>query len=86
MNEFRCFIRRRRRALGKTQSEIARACGLTEISITLVEGGRRRLGLERVPLLAAALEVDAAELCRLALADQLPAFAAALGGGLEVNG
>ena len=79
-NEFTRFIRRRRRALGKTQAEIARACGLTEISITLVEGGRRHLGLDRVPLLAAALDVDAAELCRMALADQLPALAAALEG------
>ena len=77
-NEFTRFIRRRRRALGKTQAAIARACGLTEISITLVEGGH--LGLDRVPLLAAALDVDAAELCRMALADQLPALAAALEG------
>lgn len=79
-NEFTRFIRRRRQALGKTQSEIARACGLTEISITLVEGGHRHLGLERVPRMAAILDVDAAQLCRLALADQLPTLAAALDG------
>lgn len=80
MNEFTSFIRRRRQALGKTQAEIARACGLTEMSITLVEGGRRRLGLERVPLLAAALDVDPPQLCRMALTDQLPTLAAALAG------
>jgi transcriptional regulator with XRE-family HTH domain len=79
-NEFTCFIRRRRQALGKTQAEIARACDLTVESITLVEGGHRRLGLERVPRLAAALDVDASELCRMALADQLPVLAAALEG------
>ncbi len=81
MNEsFRGFVRRRRKALGMTQAELAQACGLTEISITLVEGGRRHLGLERVPRLAAVLDVDAAELCRLALADQLPTLAGALDG------
>ena len=80
MNEFRYFVRRRRQALGMTQAQLARACGLTEISITLIEGGRRHLGLERVPRLAAVLDVDAAQLCRMALADQLPTLSAALDG------
>jgi transcriptional regulator with XRE-family HTH domain len=84
-NTFTRFIRRRRQSLNKTQAEIARACGLTGISITLVEGGHRRLGLERVPRLAAALDVDAAELCRMALATQLPMLAAALAGGAAVT-
>lgn len=77
-NTFTRFIRKRRQQLNKTQAEVARACGLSEESITLVEGGHRRLGLERVPRLAEALQVDAAQLCHMALAARAPQFAAAL--------
>lgn len=77
-SEFSRFLRRRRQELAKTQAEIAAACGLTEMSITLVEGGRRRLALERVPRLAEALQVPPAELCLLALRSQYPQLTAAL--------
>lgn len=76
--EFSRFLRQRRQELGKTQIEIADACGLTQMSITLVEGGRRRLALERVPRLAAALQVDPPELCLLALRCWHPELSAAL--------
>ncbi len=48
------------------------------MSITLVEGGRRRLSLERVPRLAAALQVNPQKLCQLALRCRYPKLAAAL--------
>lgn len=77
-NDFTRFLRQRRQELDKTQAEIAQACGLTEMSITLVEGGRRRLALERVPRLAVALQVDSPELCLLALRCRYPELTAAL--------
>lgn len=76
--EFSRYLRRRRQALGKSQREVAESIGLTEMSITLVEGGRRRLALERVPRLAAALQVDPPELCLLALRCWHPELSAAL--------
>jgi transcriptional regulator with XRE-family HTH domain len=76
--EFSRFLRRRRNELAKTQAAIARACGLTEISITLIEAGRRRLDLERVPRLAEALEVPPNELCLLALRCRYPQLTEAL--------
>jgi transcriptional regulator with XRE-family HTH domain len=79
--EFTRFLRRRRNELFKTQAEIAQACGLTVMSITLVEAGRRRLALERVPRLAEALQVPAAELCLLALRCRYPELTAALMAG-----
>ncbi len=77
-SDFSRFLRRRRDELELTQAEIAQACGLTEMSITLVEAGRRRLSLERVPRLAAALQVPPAELCLLALRCRYPELTAAL--------
>jgi len=77
-NDFSRFLRRRRQELAKTQAEIAQACGLTEMSITLVEAGRRRLALERVPRLADALQVIPSELCLLALRCRYPELTAAL--------
>ncbi|MFY9645060.1 MAG: helix-turn-helix transcriptional regulator [Terriglobales bacterium] len=77
-NDFTRFLRRRRQVLEKTQADIAQACGLTVMSITLVEAGRRRLALERVPRLAEALQVDPSELCLLALRCRYPELTAAL--------
>jgi transcriptional regulator with XRE-family HTH domain len=76
--DFSRFLRRRRDELALTQAEIAQVCGLTEMSITLVEAGRRRLALERVPRLAEALQVPPAELCLLALRCRYPQLTAAL--------
>ncbi len=77
-SDFVRFLRLRRRQLDLTQAEVAAACGLTQMSITLVEGGRRRLSLDRVPRLAAALQVSPQELCQLALRCRYPKLAAAL--------
>ena len=77
-NDFTRFLRRRRQELDKTQLEIAEACGLTVMSITLVEAGRRRLALERVPRLAQVLQVPPAGLCLLALRCRYPELTAAL--------
>ena len=77
-NDFARFLRHRRQELSLTQAAIAQACGLTEMSITLVEGGRRRLALDRVPSLAVALQVDPPELCLLALRCRYPELTAAL--------
>lgn len=77
-SDFAAFVRGRRLALGKTQADIAGACGLSEQSITLIEAGRRHISWERVPSLAIALEVGSSELCLLALRARCPQFAAAL--------
>ena len=77
-NDFTRFLRHRRQELDLTQADIAQACGLTEMSITLVEGGRRRLALDRVPRLAEVLQVSPAELCLLALRCRYPELTAAL--------
>ena len=79
--DFTRFLRQRRQELAKTQAQIAQACGLSEMSITLVEGGRRRLALERVPRLAQVLQVDPTELCLLALRCRYPELTAALAVG-----
>ena len=79
MNQFSAFIRARRQQLCKTQADIAAECGISSPDfIGLVEAGRRRVKLERVPRLAAVLQVDATYLCRLALFCWAPQFAAAL--------
>ncbi len=71
---FRLYIRQRRQELDKTQRQVAQACGVTPDYIALIEGGLRRLDLERIPLLADALEVSRAQLCRQALAERAPQF------------
>ncbi len=73
-SDFSHNIRKRREQLGKTQLQVGEACGVTGDCITLVEAGRRRLDLERIPLLADVLELDRATLCRQALRDRSPHF------------
>lgn len=73
-SEFNRTIRRRREELGKTQLQVAEAVGVTSDCITLVEGGRRRLDLDRIPRLADALEMDRKDLCRQALLARSPQF------------
>ena len=52
----------------KTQADIAREAGFKNANfITMLKQGNAKLALERVPALAAALDVDAAHLMRLAL-------------------
>ena len=77
------FVRLHREQLGKTQREVAEACGISQMAMALIEGGRRRLALERVPLLAHALLVDPKELGWVALRCRHPKFAAALAQSLR---
>ena len=66
------YIRERRQFLNRTQKEIAEQIGVTSAQITLVEMGERRLDLDRVHMLADALEVERTALCRQALWERAP--------------
>jgi transcriptional regulator with XRE-family HTH domain len=78
-DEFSKFLRARRLELGRTQQQVADACGVTATAITLFEQGRRRPRLELVPVLADVLEVDRQLLCRLALETRAGKFYLAMG-------
>ncbi len=69
---FSQFIRQRRLELGKTQKQVAGVLGTTADFVTLAEAGERRIDLDRIPLLADALEVDRGELCLWALSERAP--------------
>lgn len=70
---FQSLIRERRLKLKKSQAEIARAIGVGSPEfITMVEAGRRRIDLDRVPDLARALEVKPEYLCKVALKEAAP--------------
>ena len=82
VTEFTRVISERRLALGKTQAEIARAIGVSSPEfIGMVEAGLRRIDLNRVPMLARALNYDPAELCKLAVQEQAPELFRTLFGG-----
>jgi len=68
------YIRHRRYFLGKTQKTIAEAIGVTPDFIALIESGERRLDLDKIPLLADALEVNRMALCQQALRERAPAL------------
>lgn len=73
LTEFQRFIRERRLSLKKSQAEIAHAIGVGSPEfITMVEGGKRRIDLDRVPNLARALNSDPRSLCKLALRETAP--------------
>jgi transcriptional regulator with XRE-family HTH domain len=73
------MIRTRRLAMGKSQRQVAEAIGIKSSDfICLVEKGRRGLHLDHIPQLAQVLEVDPAELCRLALEARAPQLAAVI--------
>ena len=74
------LLRRRRKELSLLQAEIAEALHVTPECIVLWEGGRRRMELSKLPRLAAALKIDAKELCAKALAEFHPAVYAVLFG------
>ena len=69
---FSALIRSRRLQIGKTQRQVAEDIGVTSDCITLVELGYRRLGFDRIPALADALEIDRNILCQQALQSQAP--------------
>jgi transcriptional regulator with XRE-family HTH domain len=74
------LIRRRRKELSLPQAEIAEALHVTPECIVRWECGQRRMELSKLPRLAAALQIDAKELCAKALAEFDPAVYAALFG------
>jgi transcriptional regulator with XRE-family HTH domain len=62
------------------QAEIAEALHVTPECIVRWECGQRRMELSKLPRLAAALQIDAKELCAKALSEFHPAVYAALFG------
>jgi transcriptional regulator with XRE-family HTH domain len=89
MNDYPCFtselplhilLRRRRQELGLRQSDIAEALHVSPESITLWEGGHRRMELSKVPRVARTLQIDPKELCAKVLQEYHPAFFQALFG------
>jgi transcriptional regulator with XRE-family HTH domain len=76
---FSSFLRSRRQQLGATHRDIARGIGIHSPDfIGLVERGRRRFDLSRIPAVATVLDVEVPMLCRLALEQWHPLFYAGL--------
>lgn len=72
-SEFQRIIREKRKELGRSQADVARAIGIESPEfISMVELGVRRIDLNRVPALARALELDATKLCQYVLWDAAP--------------
>ena len=74
------LLRRRRQELSLLQAEIAEALHVTPECIGQWECGRRRMELSKIPRIAAALQIDAKELCAKALSEFHPLVYAALFG------
>jgi transcriptional regulator with XRE-family HTH domain len=74
------LIRRRRQELHLPQAEIAEALHVTPECVLRWECGQRRMELSKLPRLAAALRIDARELCAKALAEFHPSVYYALFG------
>ena len=70
--DFCRLIRHRRQQLNLTQAEVADKLGVTADCVTLVELGYRRLDLDRIPVLADALNLNRRQLCRQALQERAP--------------
>jgi DNA-binding XRE family transcriptional regulator len=68
------LLRRRRQELRLLQADVAEALHVSPECITMWETGRRRMELSKLPRLAAALQIDAKELCAKALAEFHPLF------------
>lgn len=59
----------------KTQAQVAKEAGFPHPNmVSMIKTGKARLPLERIPALAEALEIDAALLFRLALAENWPGY------------
>jgi transcriptional regulator with XRE-family HTH domain len=69
---FTHFLRHRRQQLGLTQEELGLILGVTGDFIGLVETGRRRLDLDRIPALAEALDVEIIGTCLTVLYERAP--------------
>jgi transcriptional regulator with XRE-family HTH domain len=75
------IMRERREELDLTQVDIANAIGIKSSEfIGMVEKGYRSLELNKVPLLADALQIERETLCRVALFEAAPQIAMALFG------
>ena len=73
------LIRQRREQLGLSQTEVARRVGIGSPEfIGMVEVGKRPIPLDRVPRLAAVLELSGPDLCKLALSERHPVLYHAL--------
>ena len=68
------LLRRRREELSMLQADIAAALHVSPECVTMWEAGRRRMELCKLPRIAAALQIDAKQLCAKALAEFHPAF------------
>ena len=74
------LLRRRRQELSLIQAQIAEALHVTPECIGQWECGRRRMELSKIPRIAAALQMDAKELCVKALEEFHPLVYATLFG------
>lgn len=54
-------LAKRRRELGLTQGELGARCGVSHVSISHYEAGRRQMAIETLLRLCAALEIDVAQ-------------------------
>ena len=77
------LLRRRRQELKLLQADVADAVGVTPEAVVMWEGARRRMELSRLPRIAAALQLDARDLCTRALAEFHPSVHAILFGPRE---
>ena len=68
------WIRQRRLELRMKQADLAAALHVTDEAVGHWESGRRRPELNKIPRLAAALNVSSRDLCRKALDEWYPAF------------
>jgi transcriptional regulator with XRE-family HTH domain len=67
------------KSMGKTQRDIAEAVGYDKPNpINMMSKGTMKVPLDKIPLLAKALNVDAGFMFRLALSEQWPDAAAAI--------
>jgi|HubBroStandDraft_4_1064222.scaffolds.fasta_scaffold266247_1 DNA-binding XRE family transcriptional regulator len=74
------LLRTRRKELSLFQSQLAEALHVSPECIGQWECGRRRMELSKIPRIAAALQLDARELCSKALAEFHPLLYASLFG------
>jgi transcriptional regulator with XRE-family HTH domain len=74
------LLRQRRQELSLVQSQLAEVLHVSPECIAQWECGRRRMELSKLPRIAAALQLDARELCSKALAEFHPLLYAALFG------
>lgn len=74
------IIRQRRAALRLTQAQVAAELRVEPATVGLWENGRRRMELDKIPRLAAILQLNEADLCRRALWEWHPRLHASLFG------